>query len=364
MRSVVEECAKLAICCLAYYVYQYILPIRINFRVKSEYYLLLLRETLIFIYFVIIYCIFRGYGCAIACIYSLSATVFYIISILLLKRELPVILHIKSSNSAAMPNITITNTIIIKRNEDINESALQTVIKNLKPDGIVMHDISVNNLKCVIKNRLNAKILIQNVNNNIRSLMLMDFFSCIGSVSAKVSYNVGIVSNDVHLYQAMSDELSEHGVACSEIKLCTQSHANVDYILVTNLLTNPTADDYQNILNLIEMHSHANIPVMLLTPIMASSANTSKAINKYELMAQKYANTRIIRMSYIVYEGKNLVPHADHNLWQHVSQIAQYILHVMGSITDNQQYVYHYVHGEAISSNHITQMKQCVQELQ
>lgn len=360
---IVNQLIHFGICAISYYIYSLVMRIEINFNVRSELYLVLIREVLLSTYFGFIYFIFKSYGCLPILAFSIYSIISLTIQITKLKRTLPVILYIKESDNAELPNIKISHTMFVENHADIDEDALKTSMNKINPDGIVLHGVSVQNLKCVIKNRSNAKILIQNTNNQIRKLMLTDFFGCIGSITNDIPYDIGLLYNDYHLLSAFRNEFDSHSINTNQLTISTQVQ-NLDIVIITNLLTHPLPNEYAQILDFIKNNEHNNIPMILLAPIKHDSYSVQQAIHKYELMVQKYQNVYVLRVPYIAHEHQDFMKYADHHIWQHVSQISEYLIYIMHSISDNREnHIYHYVHGEELSGKHLLDINNFIQRL-
>ena len=339
-----EECIKFGVCLISYMFFKFFLPVKVNFRVKREYILLLFRECCFILYFWLIYTAFQSYGVLAVLYISLSSACVYVFKILSVNSMLPVVLYIRDSVTLDKPILKSSKELTVEYDDRIDSKAMSSIVKDLLPDAIIVNGVSADNLREIIQNRGSAGVFIQSSPVRIRKVILRDLFYSIGSVVGSFSYKFGIVA-DHDLYADIDEDMSSYGVRCKKVDMKSGKYLDIDVLIVTTLLTDPKKDDYSTIINAASFYSKKDIPSIVLTPMMPLNAwNNRDFMDKYEIILQRNKFVSIVRVPNIIYERQSLRNIKSCTCWQHMSNISQYLLNITDAVLNTHQRLYHYSH--------------------
>lgn len=346
---------RLVFSMLPYSVYRYCLHIKIIFRVRSEYFLLMIRESIPAIYFFIIAFLYSS-G-----LYLLNATIcssimmYYIVLCLFCKRTFPRVLYICDYDKHEQAAVKTSYTISIRSREKINESALSIAKQSLDPDAILLNNVSLSNLKTIARLRKNEKILIQTSDQHVRDLMLKDFFPCIGHAQTDTELCVGVMCCKQYIIQDLCEQMYDSCKQVVKIDKAGEVKEGLDVLIIPHLIY---VKDQLNDQNLIDSICHIlstcnrmKVTPVLLTPIVSYA---SDMIPKHEIIFQQSnADTRIIRLPNIIRENDHLKSNYSSKYWQHIDHIAQYLLCIIPTLLKEEQYIHTYVHGHKMSQDNL-----------
>lgn len=292
-----HNCLDLLACSAIYFLHSIIFPDTANTKNRHEYKIELIKNLILMVEFIIIRQFHISFVLDLFILFLVLISIIPGLIKLIFARppEFVLISSKKDGQKSGLARYRFT----LEQHQPLDPKVFQKITKQLNPQAILLDDIPAEKVRLILLNSNKTKLL--KVRNGVpEKLTVFDIIKKSNFyVDQRYLTNIGLILQNSELDELIRQCLKNSKMQLTEIKNVRKDqefvgcNAFIDLTCLNGKIYNPERVRISR--QAVELAYQKNLPFFLLTPLLCDDKTSEVYIRVYEVMAQQYPNTKIIR---------------------------------------------------------------------